>query len=188
MTISDEEIKIFFESRIFDLDENDVEIFFDKCDCEKVIKYLLDRLKLIAIYSDRDERSWRLGRVFGSIPKKYSADIKVYSLLNSCNDPEKEAMLNFISGYWYSLGADLDTLVEIFSLVKKAILNEIIWNKKLILIAIEAATIGYIYNPKMIEIDIDRKKDFDEALKLFKKYVSSVSIEHSIYNLLLNIT
>ena len=115
-----------------------------------------------------------LGRIFGDISKKYSADIKAYSWFKTSNNLEKKALLNFISGYWDQTKADINTLILISKISSKAVSNKE-WSEDLILAAIDAVAIGYANNKQIIHNHLENTNEIKENLQLFLEYLSNFS-------------
>jgi hypothetical protein len=171
MTILNEEVKSFFQQEIFDIDEDEVDRFFDKYDQEEILRCLFERLKVIATSNDTDEPAWRLGRIFGDISKKYRADTVVYSWLNIFDMKEKRSLLNFLSGYWDQSRADLNVLMGLTAILKNVISNEPRWSNEVTIAGIDAVAIGYGNNRRFFEEDTAIKSDLSEKLRLLKEYL-----------------
>jgi hypothetical protein len=176
MIATDERLKDFFIDEIFN-DDDEVDSFLSQYDCDSVVQCLFVRLKSL-VESPPDiayiaDTAWRLGRTFAAIPKKYSVDIKMYSLLESCNDFEKMGLLNFLSGYWDGTKSDLNTVSKLFDTLVEIISNKIEWSKRSVLFGIEAVSTGYSSFRQRSVIDTDLEDEFIEKLNLFKLYLSS---------------
>jgi hypothetical protein len=175
MILLDKDIKDFFNQKIFDLDEDEVDAFFDRYSSEEVIQCLFEKLKVIAISDEINELAWRLGRRFGDLSKNYDVDINSFSWLNISNMNEKIALVNFISGYWDQSRADFDTLINLSNIVSDAILNELDWSSDLISSGIDAVIIGYSNNKDLFKENLDAKNDLKKIFKLFSEYFSNIS-------------
>lgn len=175
MILLDKDIKDFFNQKIFDLDEDEVDAFFDRYSSEEVIQCLFEKLKVIAISDEINELAWRLGRRFGDLSKNYDVDINSFSWLNISNMNEKIALVNFISGYWDQSRADFDTLINLSNIVSDAILNELDWSSDLISSGIDAVIIGYSNNKDLFKENLDAKNDLKKIFKLFAEYFSNIS-------------
>ncbi len=171
MTILNEEVELFFQQDIFDVDEDEVDSFFDKYDREEILRCLFEKLKAIAVSDDTDEPAWRLGRIFGDISKKYNADTVVYSWLNIFDTKEKRSLLNFLSGYWDQSRADLNVLMGLATILKDVISNELKWPNAVAIAGIDAVAIGYGNNKRFFEEDVAIKSDLIEKLRLLKEYL-----------------
>jgi hypothetical protein len=175
MILLDKDIKDFFNQKIFDLDEDEVDAFFDRYSSEEVIQCLFEKLKVIAISDEINELAWRLGRRFGDLSKNYDVDINSFSWLNISNMNEKIALVNFMSGYWDQSRADFDTLINLSNIVSDAILNELDWSSDLISSGIDAVIIGYSNNKDLFKENLDAKNDLKKIFKLFAEYFSNIS-------------
>jgi hypothetical protein len=175
MILLDKDIKDFFNQKIFDLDEDEVDAFFDRYSSEEVIQCLFEKLKVIAISDEINELAWRLGRRFGDLSKNYEVDINSFSWLNISNMNEKIALVNFMSGYWDQSRADFDTLINLSNIVSDAILNELDWSSDLISSGIDAVIIGYSNNKDLFKENLDAKNDLKKIFKLFAEYFSNIS-------------
>jgi hypothetical protein len=173
MTPVNMEIKNFFQEKIFDLDEDEVDSFLERYDPEEVMHCLSEKLKSVAVSNDTDEPAWRLGRIFGDISKKYKADTTAYSWLDTSNMKGKRSLLNFLSGYWDQSRADLKTLMELATTLENEILAESKWLNELVVAGIDAVAIGYGNNKKFFEEDINVKSNLSEKLSLFREYLSN---------------
>lgn len=172
MTISkDDKIKFFFEGDIIDLDDGKIDEFLDEFSCDIVLQSLSEKLKIIAKSKYPDEVAWRLGRTFGDISKRYSADVKAYFWLEFYNSSEKKSLLNFLSGYWDQTKPDFDTLKELSNTLADEIFNKE-WPKELIRAGIDAVTNGYSSLEYRSEVSFEIKSAFEGQLKLFETYLS----------------
>ena len=178
-TILDEKLSIFFKDDIFG-DDDEVDSFLGQYDCSKVMQYLFEKLNLIAASRDNIEPAWRLGRVFAAISERYSADTEVYSLLNkTSNDLEKISLLNFLSGYWDGTKSNLNTVINLSNSVMNLVLDKSGCNEELISYGVDAVTTGYFSYSQRSQIDVDVESDLKENLRLFKVYLSTISV-HSL--------
>jgi hypothetical protein len=179
MTISEDvRIKEFFKDKITDLDDDEVDKFLGEFSCEIVLQCLSDKLKFIATSKYPDEDAWRLGRTFGDVSKRYSADTEAYSWLKNYSFSEKNALLNFLSGYWDQTKPDLDILMDLSNILKNAIVNKE-WPQDLIRIGIDAVTNGYSSLEYRTEISFDIKNIFNDKLKTFEIYLSDFIVDPS---------
>lgn len=177
-TSEDVRIKEFFKDKITDLDDDEVDKFLGDFSCEIVLQCLADKLKIIATSKYPDEEAWRLGRTFGDVSKRYSADIEAYSWLGNYSFLEKNALLNFLSGYWDQTKPDLDTLIDLSNILKNAMVNKE-WPQDLILVGIDAVTNGYSSLEYRAEISFDIKNIFNDKLKTFEIYLSDSIVDPS---------
>jgi hypothetical protein len=182
--ISDKNIKEFFQWQILKLDEDDVDIFLNNYSSEAVINCLLDELK--SLPQEGGEWAWKLGRVFGSISKKYCADSNTYSFLNSSDLRIKKILLSFLSGYWDNAEANLEIIVKIAKEIVDLIENHdnSQWDTWAITLAIEAVAVGYFNNKNLFKVP--EKSNLERVLTIFKAYVSDMSPKSSAYQLLSN--
>ncbi len=90
MITSGKKIKAFFQEKILDVDDDEIDNFLKDYSNDQVIQCLFDELKSLSKLQYGDEPSWLLGRVFGGISNKYSADTQLYSVLNTCSLVEKK--------------------------------------------------------------------------------------------------
>jgi hypothetical protein len=177
-TSEDVRIKEFFKDKITDLDDGEVDKFLGDFSCEIVLQCLTDKLKIIATSKYPDEEAWRLGRTFGDVSKRYSADIEAYSWLGNYSFLEKNALLNFLSGYWDQTKPDLDTLIDLSNILKNAMVNKE-WPQDLILVGIDAVTNGYSSLEYRAEISFDIKNIFNDKLTTFEIYLSDSIVDPS---------
>jgi hypothetical protein len=177
-TSEDVRIKEFFKDKITDWDDDEVDKFLGDFSCEIVLQCLADKLKIIATTKYPDEEAWRLGRTFGDVSKRYSADIEAYSWLGNYSFLEKNALLNFLSGYWDQTKPDLDTLIDLSNILKNAMVNKE-WPQDLILVGIDAVTNGYSSLEYRAEISFDIKNIFNDKLKTFEIYLSDSIVDPS---------
>ncbi len=182
--ISDTNIKEFFQRQILDLDEDDVDIFLNNYSSEAVINCLFEKLK--SLPQESGEWAWKLGRVFGSISKKYCADANIYSSLNSSDLRNKKTLLNFLSGYWDNAEANLEIIMKIaketVDLTEKHDNSQ--WDAWAITLAIEAVAVGYVNNKKSFEVS--EKSNLERILRIFKAYISAIYPESPACQLLSN--
>jgi hypothetical protein len=179
MTISEKNLlKEFFEEEIIDLDDDEVDRFLDRFDQQEVLQCLFDQLKNIAFSNYPDESAWRLGRTFGDISKRYSADAKVFSWFSTCGNIEKKASLNFFSGYWDQTKPDFNTLFELSNILVKVTLAKE-WPQELTQAGIDAVTNGYSSLEYRSKVDRDISYCFKEKIKVFESYLMSYSADSS---------
>jgi hypothetical protein len=182
MTDLDEQIKDFFEQKVFDLDEDDIDKYLKQYPPKQVIQYLVEKIKYIASSSDNAEPAWHLGRVFACLDEKYSADIEVYSWFNTFNNLEKIALLNFLSGYWDGTKPDIKTVTALATVIEKSILDKLEDSEELIFWGIEATVTGY----SRYELDADMDNILKEKFKFFETYLLTFSLHNSYTERILN--
>lgn len=172
----------FFQQEVYDLDEDEIDIFFDEFEEEDVIQCLFNELKSIAKLNYGEERAWRLGRIFGDISKKYSVDIKAYTWFMTSNNLEQKSLLNFLSGYWDQAEANISILVKLSRITSEKISNKA-WSQNLILAAIDTVAIGYVNNQQIVDNNPNSTNNIKENLQLFKEYISNISANsQSLYS------
>ncbi|MGL5944385.1 MAG: hypothetical protein ACRC2S_29240 [Waterburya sp.] len=171
MTIN-EELKIFFEQKIFDLDEDDVDTFLIKYSDSTIFKNLFDKLKLVSVDND-DEQAWLLGRIFGDMSKCKNADKNIYNLLNTKNTISKGVIFSCLSGYWDQADSDISVIVDLLNTIEREIIREKIWSEREIISSILSVAIGYANNKKYIESKIPNNS-FQEQFERFEIYLSNV--------------
>jgi hypothetical protein len=180
-----EKLASFFDEDIFDLDENEVNVSLDKFDRQDVLQCLFSKLKSLAKIDYGDEWAWRLGRKFGDISLKYSADEQAYLWINISNDSEKQVLINFLSGYWDQAEADIYAILKLSNITSQAILNKE-WSQKLILAAIDAVAIGYVNNKKLFENNVGDKTSIEDNLEVYREYLSNIQANSQSIQQLLN--
>lgn len=171
--VSEEQLYNFFEQDIFDLDEDKIDLFFEKSSPEKIIKCLQNKLKLTAVCNNW-ERAWLLGRVFGDISNFESVDLDIYSWSEIGSISEKKAAFSFLSGYWDEARAHLETLKKLSSEIAEITSDNLKYPQELIFWGIEAVAVGYFNNTKLIESDLKTKDIIEKNLMCLKNYAVSV--------------
>lgn len=188
MVTSDREIKAFFEDTIFDIDdENAIDAFFNNYSACQVIQCLFDKLKSLSTERYSDEPSWLLGRIFGGISNKYSADTQLFPLLNTCTLVEKKVFLNFLSGYFDNAEPDVEIVVKIAENIAYIIANpdDLKWDRETIALGIEAVSLAYLNNKQLFHVDKIIGNKLIQMLKIFKAYLSNFLPKSQVYQLLL---
>lgn len=188
MVTSDQKIKAFFEDTIFDIDdENAIDTFFKKYSARKVIQCLFDKLKSLSTERYSDEPSWLLGRIFGGLSNKYSADTQLFPLLNTCTLVEKKVFFNFLSGYFDNAEPDVEIVVKIAEEIAYIIANpdDLKWDQETIALGIEAVSLAYLNNKQLFHVDKIIGNKLIQMLKTFKAYLSNFLPESQIHKLLL---
>lgn len=170
---TNEELKTFFNRRIFDLDENEVDAFFVNYDDSTIFEYLFNKLELITINGD-SEQAWLLGRILGDMSKCNNADKKIYSMLNTKDTINKNVIFLFLSGYWDQADSDINVIVDLLNTIENIVDQKKIWSEKEINEAILAVAVGYVNNKKYIESKIS-DISFKEQFKKFEIYLSNLS-------------
>jgi hypothetical protein len=188
MVTCDQKIKAFFEDTIFDIDdENAIDTFFKNYSARKVIQCLFDKLKSLSTERYSDEPSWLLGRIFGGLSNKYSADTQLFPLLNTCTLVEKKVFFNFLSGYFDNAEPDVEIVVKIAEEIAYIIANpdDLKWNQETIALGIEAVSLAYLNNKQLFHVDKIIGNKLLQMLKTFKAYLSNFLPESQIHKLLL---
>jgi hypothetical protein len=188
MVTSDQKIKAFFEDTIFDIDdENAIDTFFKNYSARKVIQCLFDKLKSLSTERYSDEPSWLLGRIFGGLSNKYSADTQLFPLLNTCTLVEKKVFFNFLSGYFDNAEPDVEIVVKIAEEIAYIIANpdDLKWDQETIALGIEAVSLAYLNNKQLFHVDKIIGNKLIQMLKTFKAYLSNFLPESQIHKLLL---
>ena len=188
MVTSDREIKAFFEDTIFDIDdENAIDAFFNNYSACQVIQCLFDKLKSLSTERYSDEPSWLLGRIFGGISNKYSADTQLFPLLNTCTLVEKKVFLNFLSGYFDNAEPDVEIIVKIAENIAYIIANpdDLKWDRETIALGIEAVSLAYLNNKQLFHVDKIIGNKLIQMLKNFKAYLSDFLPESQVHQFLL---
>jgi len=188
MVTSDQKIKAFFEDTIFDIDdENAIDTFFKNYSARKVIQCLFDKLKSLSTERYSDEPSWLLGRIFGGLSNKYSADTQLFPLLNTCTLVEKKVFFNFLSGYFDNAEPDVEIVVKIAEEIAYIIANpdDLKWDQETIALGIEAVSLAYLNNKQLFHVDKIIGNKLIQMLKTFKAYLSKFLPESQIHKLLL---
>jgi hypothetical protein len=182
MITSDDQLKELFEQKIFDLDEDDIDKYLKQYTPERVLKYVLKKIKSIASSSDNTEPAWHLGRIFACLNERYSADVEAYSWFNTFNNSEKIALLNFLSGYWDGAKPDIKTVTALATVIEKSILDKLEDSEELIFWGIEATVTGYA----KYELDADMDNIIKEKFKFFETYLLNFSLHNSYTERILN--
>lgn len=188
MVTSDPKIKAFFEDTIFDIDDdNEIDTFFNNYSHRKVIQCLFDKLKSLSTERYSDEPSWLLGRIFGGISNKYSADTQLFPLFNTGTLVEKQVYFNFLSGYYDNAEPDVEIVVKIAEDIAYIIANpdDLKWDRETIAIGIEAVSIAYLNNKQLFHVDKIIGNKLIQMLKVFKAYLSNFLPKSQVYDLLL---
>lgn len=179
MINSDEKIKDFFQQKVYDLDEDEINVFFERYSVDKVIQCLLDELKTLTCSKYGDDSAWQLGRIFGSISKKYCADVQVSLLIKNATEKEKIILFNFLSGYWDQADINCDVLSKLSKNLADTIISskKLDCSHKLISASIDAITIGYSNNKHLFIANQDVAKELKQNFKCFLAYLVSNNIE-----------
>jgi hypothetical protein len=188
MVTSEQKLKAFFEDTIFDIDdENAIETFFNDYSDRKVIQCLFDKLKSLSTERYSDEPSWLLGRIFGGISNKYSADTQLFPLLNTCTLVEKKVFLHFLCGYFDNAEPDVEIVVKIAEEIAYIIANpdDLKWDRETISLGIEAVSLAYLNNKQLFHGDKIIGNKLIQMLKKFKAYLSKFLPKSLAHQLLL---
>lgn len=170
-----QKIKDFLQQEIFDLHEEQIDTFLNEYSHEVVIQYLLDTLKSPSSFEYGFERSWKLGRIFGSISNRYSVDTHLSPLIINCNLDQKKSFMNFLSGYWDNGEANVETVLKIIEYIEITISepNELIWDREAIAFGLETVALGYLNNKKLFHLNKDLDNKLIRIFKFFKGYISN---------------
>lgn len=147
----------FYEQKIFDLDEDEVEGFLSGFEEEEIIDCFIKRLQFITSSKDDiDDVSWKFGRIFG-IYKKISMDGVLIKEFASFSATMKIACLNFLSGYWDEAIPNMENLKLFLNLVTESIVDN---NSPLRLkeLSVEAIAVLYGNNKFIFSQDDDMLK------------------------------
>ncbi|WP_373541586.1 hypothetical protein [Chamaesiphon sp.] len=107
-------INDFLEREIFDVIEEEVETFLGQFPDDLVASTLVEHLQTLAKVDDYyTEQSWKLGRCFGDIERRYPVEIGVYLLFRQGNPIEKSVAANFLEGFWNQMYADWEILFKL---------------------------------------------------------------------------
>lgn len=171
-TAEEAKLEYFFKENIIELDDDEVDEFLNNFAKEVVLQILSKKLKSIARAKYPDEVAWRLGRTFGDISDRYSADSESLSWMQTYNLLEKKVLLNFLSGYWDRANPNFDTLLELLNTLTNMILNHE-WSQELVRAGIDAVTNGYSSLEYHTEVSLDIENIFREKLKIFESHLSN---------------
>ncbi|MBE9092720.1 hypothetical protein [Tychonema sp. LEGE 07203] len=187
MITSDQKIKAFFQQKILDVDDDEIDKFLKDYSNDQVIQCLFDKLKSLSKLQYCYECSWLLGRVLGGISNKYSADTQLYSLLNTSTIVEKQVLLNFLSGYWDNAKPNIEIVVTLAEDIAYIITNpdELKWDRETICLGMEAVALGYLNNKQLFHFNKDRENKLRQTLKNFMAYLSNFAPEYPAHQLLL---
>jgi hypothetical protein len=147
-----------------------------------VIEYLLDEIQ-------NTDDPWKLGRVFGNLAKRehrYAPiDPLIHSHYKALNVEEKVNTLDFLSGYWDSVGAKLVFVIEIGEEIVSSISSnkKSEWDKNSILLSIPLIALSYLNNKNNPEYE-DELRSISEIIKFLKAYTLRTAPQSSSHILL----
>jgi hypothetical protein len=175
MIVLNSQVQDFFNEKIFDLDDEEVDDFLGEFNREIVIQCLFEKLKSISMSEDDIEPAWRLGGIFGYISKRYDVDLEAYSWFNAVDMIQKKSFLNFMSGYWNRAKPDPKVLASLSDIIEKELSSNSKWSQELIFWGIEAVSTGYCSFKNRSEIDAAMEKRLNKKLNLFASCLSNFS-------------
>ena len=82
-------INDFLEQEIFDVFEEEAGTFLGQFPDDLVTSTLVEHLQILTKIAYCTEESWKLGRRFGDLERRYPVEIGVYSLFQQGNSIEK---------------------------------------------------------------------------------------------------
>ncbi len=107
-------INNFLEQEIFDVCEEEAELFLGQFADELVASTLVGHLQTLAkLDTYYTEQSWKLGRCFGDLERRYPVEVGVYLLFQQGNSIEKSIAANFLEGFWDQMYADWEILFKL---------------------------------------------------------------------------
>lgn len=108
-------IKKFLDQEVFDIWEEEVEVFFSQFRQELVVNKLIEHLKGLTKHDINIdiEVPWKLGRCFGDIKPRYPFDTAIYLQLRQGSLMEKLVVVNFLEGFWDQTFADWQILFQL---------------------------------------------------------------------------
>lgn len=133
----------FFKEEIFDLDDDEIEIFLDKYPADK-IQSCIDRRLEFAENLDKSsayDDSWRLGRILGAY-EKAKIDQYIIPKIDNSDLIMKEVYFNFLAGYWDEAEANLDSAKSLIKFIATA-LSSGDWTQDLAAVSIEPVAVVY---------------------------------------------
>ncbi|WP_310482099.1 hypothetical protein [Chamaesiphon sp. VAR_48_metabat_403] len=107
-------INDFLEQEIFDVFEEEAGTFLGQFTDELVTSTLVEHLQILTkIDAYCTEESWKLGRRFGDLERRYPVEVGVYLLFQQGNSIEKSVAANFLEGFWDQTRADWEILFKL---------------------------------------------------------------------------
>jgi hypothetical protein len=140
---------------------------------EIVIEYLLNEIQ-------HTDDPWKLGRLFGAIEQQTnryaSIDLHIHSRYKISSVEEKVNILDFLSGYWDSVGEKLCFVIEIGQEILESISNskESGWDKDSILLSIPLIALAYLNNKNNPEYE-DELRLISEIITMLKTYTIKIA-------------
>lgn len=139
------ELKQFFESDIFDIDEDEVVSILSRFNEDEVFICMADRIETASASDDEiEETPWKLGRVF-AVYETLDADKYIIDKLPNFDLRMTRSCMSFLSGYWDDAAPQVDSLKIFFRMLVKSI-NEQSWNQKLLSTCVETAAVVFANN------------------------------------------
>jgi hypothetical protein len=181
LTSSDEALENFFKI-ILNKNNDTIHRFLDDYPAKIVIEHLLNEIQ-------NTGDAWKLGRVFGTLErqtKRYtSTDSCIYLRYKTCSVYEKVNILDFLSGYWDSVGAKLGFAIEIGDEMVKAISTDEMseWDKNSLLLGIPLVVLSYLNNKSNIGYEKELMS-LAKIITILKAHVSIIAPQSSTYRLL----
>jgi hypothetical protein len=107
-------INDFLEQEIFDVFEEEAGTFLCQFTDDLVASTLVEHLQVLTkLDTYYAERSWKLGRCFGDLERRYPVEIGVYLLFRQGESIEKSVAANFLEGFWNQMYADWEILFKL---------------------------------------------------------------------------
>jgi hypothetical protein len=181
MNNSNEKLKELF-NRILNKERSIVQRSLADYPVEIVIEYLLDEIQ----YTDD---AWKLGRLFGTLEQRTNRYTSIDSYIclryKISSIEEKVNILDFLSGYWDSVGEKLGFVIEIGEEIIRSISNneKSEWDTNNIVLSIPLIALSYLNNKTNPEYE-DELKSISKIIVLLKAHILNVAPQSTSYKLL----
>lgn len=149
-----------FQQKIFDLDEDDVDILLKGFAEAEITENLVKRLQLAASSANEfEDVPWKLGRIMGEY-RKIAFDSVLLSKFDAFSSEMKLACLSFICGYWDESAPNLQCLKSFLQTVSASIIENA-WSPKLKELAVEAVAVAYGNNQSIFMNNVSLSAQLD---------------------------
>ncbi len=180
MNVHNTSLELFFEQKIFDLDDDEIEIFFKGYSENQVNEYLNKKIQTLSTNEDTlIEDTWKLGYTFGNLENSI-ADKFIVSKIYDSSLKLKEAYFKFLSGFW---GNNIDNEINNLKKYSSYILDEDFnstWNYELKMYSFEPIIIAYVNNKDAFMAD----NELSETIEIIKNYSQNNKFDSELKELL----
>jgi len=169
-------LDLFFEEKIYDLDDDEIGYYLSNYPDEEINASLNKKLKSLT----PSDEPWNFGVTFKSV-KKSTADKFILPKIYDAKDNIKEAYFEFLCGFWEKIDINQLPFIKEYSNYLVKLLSNLDFNEKLLHIAVRTFATAYLYNKSVCEKELDIYNNFE----IVKKYAQTSMVDCSLKDFIL---